>query len=549
MRLKIFFPLLYFLIIPLFFWRKEFLWSKVLLFSFFNLLFLLTSFSQKSGKLPWSFLLWFLWIVLLSFSFLYAKDPYRTFLLFLVQFNLLVFLYLLTKEKADGFIFALFLCLSAIAVSGAGFLQKWGIFMKPFYTKYGEIDISSTFGLSNFSAEYIATASLFSFLLLKKEKWFYLLGIPSLFLTLLYILLSGALAALLGFLAGAGCYLFIIGGRKRWLIAGAGIVFLILIFFFPPLKKFGERLRNIVQMEDAPSLFRIECWKASMRIFLDHPFTGVGGGNFEVYVEKYGSARLEELSDPLNVKVKRPHNDFLQALSESGILSIPFLVFFFLPVFHSFKNKTHEYLPPLLSYIMISLFSFPIQSIPTSGAFFLAAHLAEEDGALKPPRSLHLFLSTLFLLLNLFILYSCWRLHNGEYLRKKAMVHFQKNELLDALSFINKAIKVNPFESDHYFLRGQILHRMRQIPQAVEDFKRFVIKNPYHGKAYYILSLLELSLGRFKDAEEHMDRAFEFKRIKDIPFYCYAYRIYSEAGNREKAEKVLPLCSQKGRTE
>jgi len=538
------FPFLYFLVAPIIFFKKEFIWSKFLVFSLSNTFFLLliTIKGKKENSLSYPFVAWAIFTIFSFLSFVYAEDWYRSFTVILVYFSLLTFLFITEILSPDEKISLVFLSLSSMIVALIGIMQKFGILMKPYYTKYGEIDISSTFGLSNFSAEYIAVAGAFSYSLLRQNKKLYPLTIATFILGISYIILAQALAGFLGFISAATIYI-VFFHRKNFLRAlPFFVIFLILLFLFTPAKNFIKRGKSILKMEDAPSLFRIECWKSALKIFKDHPVFGVGAGNFEVYVEKYGSERLEGLTDELNVKTKRTHNDFLEVLSEEGFFGFSlFLLFFGIAFYNSLKNKKEEFLPPMVAYSVISLFSFPVKIIPTAGAFFFSIYLSFRDWKMEKWKVSKLILYPIFLA-TLLISFFGFRVFKGEYMRRQAIVQTLKGNLHQALFFINKAIEANPYESDLYFLRAQIYHKMkREFPSAIEDLKKFVKRNPYHGKGYYILSLLEYYLMRYKEAAEHMDMAYEYKKLKDKNFYYYAYRIYQSAGFEDKALKALIL--------
>jgi len=538
------FPLLYFIVAPLFFFRKEFIWSKFFVFSLSSVIFLLLiTIKIKKGKgLSYTFFIWAIFTIFSLTSFIYSADWYRSALVISIYFSLLIFLLLAEILSPDEKISLIFLSLSSSLVALTGIMQKFGILMKPYYTKYGEIDISSTFGLSNFSAEYIAVAGAFSYSLLKQDKRFYPLTIITFILGFSYIILAQALAGFLGFISAVSIY-FLFYQRRSFLKAIPLIfAFLILLFLFTPAKNFIRRGESIIKMKDAPSIFRIECWKSALKIFKDHPIFGVGAGNFEVYVEKYGSERLEALTDELNVKTKRAHNDFLEVLSEEGVFGFSlFLLFFGIAIYNSLKNRKEEYLPPVVAYSVISLFSFPVKIIPTAGAFFFSIYLSSKEWRVERWKISNPILYPLFLL-TLIISFFGFRVFKEEYMRREAIVKTLKGELHQALFFINKAIETNPYESDLYFLRAQIYYKMkREFPSAVEDLKKFVKRNPYHGKAYLILSILEYNLMRYKESAEHIDKAFEYKKLKDKNFYYSAYKIYQSAGFEDKALEALIL--------
>ncbi len=542
--LKLAFPILYFFILPLFFLKKEFIWSKFLLFSLFNFVFLFFIIirGKKENQFSYPFIVWALFTIFSLLSLFHTLDPYRSLLIITVYISILIFLLTSETLSPDEKICSIFLSLSSIAVSIIGIMQYFGVFMKPFYTKYGEMDISSTFGLSNFSAEYIAVAGAFSYSLLNYGKKFYPLTIATFIFGISYIILARAMAGFLGFLSSAFFYLIFRYKRNLLKTLPFFAVFLFLVLFFTPAKNFWERGKSILKMEDAPSVFRIECWKSALKIFKDHPVFGAGAGNFEVYVEKYGSEKLEALTDELNVKTKRAHNDFLEILSEEGFTGfLLFILFFGTTFYNALKNKREEFLLPILSYAVISLFSFPSRIMPTTGAFFFSVYLTSKGGKTEKIVGSKTLLFILFILTILISIFGL-KVFKGEAMRRQAIVQTLKNNLPKALFFINRAVEINPYESDLYFLRAQIYYKMkREFPSAVEDLKKFVRRNPFHGKAYYILSLLEFYLMRYKDSAEHMDRAFEFKKQNDKNFYFYAYRIYQSAGYEEKALNALIL--------
>jgi len=75
-----------------------------------------------------------------------------------------------------------------------------------------------------------------------------------------------------------------------------------------------------------PMLVRWQYWQASAKMYADHPFAGVGPGNFPQYYLRYKPAEaLESVTDP--------HNFVLSVLTEYGPLGlIGFLAMIFIPL-------------------------------------------------------------------------------------------------------------------------------------------------------------------------------------------------------------------------
>jgi len=80
-------------------------------------------------------------------------------------------------------------------------------------------------------------------------------------------------------------------------------------------------------------LVRWQYWVASIKMYADHPLTGVGPGNFSIYYPHYKAAgALETVSDP--------HNFVLMMLSEYGSIGlIGFLAIFAIPILRIFTLK------------------------------------------------------------------------------------------------------------------------------------------------------------------------------------------------------------------
>ncbi len=106
---------------------------------------------------------------------------------------------------------------------------------------------------------------------------------------------------------------------------GIGIV---LFLFFAPYGLKG-RLTSIVDLKEHNIQERFNIWQSGWDMVQDHPFTGVGLGNFyEQYVNKYkmDGIRLEWAGE-------HAHNLFLHVLAEMGPLGLIVLLWLFLRFF------------------------------------------------------------------------------------------------------------------------------------------------------------------------------------------------------------------------
>lgn len=95
------------------------------------------------------------------------------------------------------------------------------------------------------------------------------------------------------------------------LIVIAVLLVSVWIGYEPLVKRFGTIQQGAGEYS---VVTRVEFWRASWRMFLDHPLTGVGLGAFPAVYPSYGS------SSSRHERLEQAHNDYLQLLTDAGIV-------------------------------------------------------------------------------------------------------------------------------------------------------------------------------------------------------------------------------------
>lgn len=105
--------------------------------------------------------------------------------------------------------------------------------------------------------------------------------------------------------------------RKLSSLIMAAAMVLGIIFLAP--SQFKSRAETIANYKQETTAWRrIEYWKLGAKMFLDHPITGVGAGNYPLNYKKYGGwERIWRVS----------HNMFVDATAELGIIGISVLLY------------------------------------------------------------------------------------------------------------------------------------------------------------------------------------------------------------------------------
>ena len=65
---------------------------------------------------------------------------------------------------------------------------------------------------------------------------------------------------------------------------------------------------------------RVEVWKTALRVFIDHPWTGYGPGNFYLAFRRYTNWDLVDIVGSVNYVQAHAHNDILHVLATMGII-------------------------------------------------------------------------------------------------------------------------------------------------------------------------------------------------------------------------------------
>ncbi|HUU05705.1 MAG TPA: O-antigen ligase family protein [Patescibacteria group bacterium] len=201
--------------------------------------------------------------------------------------------------------------------------------------------------LKGFTSHWMTYAGLLMFafifffvlLLLRKNKKQSLVISGALAVMLTAIVFSLTRSVWLG-IAGA-LLIFMFFFKAKYFLA-LGPLLLILAFLAPLAVK--NRVLSIVDLQDRSNRDRIHMVYSGLRIFQDHPWTGVGSNNIEKVIagneKRYRHPQAEKINPHL-------HNNFLQILAERGLFAlVSFLLaclFIILQLLKLLKSRTGDW--------------------------------------------------------------------------------------------------------------------------------------------------------------------------------------------------------------
>jgi len=408
-------------------------------------------------------------------------------------------------------------------------------------------------------------------------------------LALIFLLQSRAawLAVLIGFGAAIGVLLldsarFGLSRRARNSLGGiclAGLATLAGgIAIAPTDNPFAQRFRSIFVPPDDPAALpseggRLMIWGITSHMIADHPFTGVGAGNFTIRLHEYFGGDDLDFSN-VHTNWIQPHNDFFWVFAEKGLLGILLFMGCLVAAGAAIRTilcrdaiandrwLTLAACGALVSYITLSCFDFPLERIthqvslavllavitvikhgvqPAAGSFFPTA----------PGRYVRLVAGALIVVaLSLGIAYSLAALRQEKevILARRAWREGQWDETLAAAQRAQTPWKtLDPLASPVAFLEGMAQLRLGRVEEAIEALERAQMQNPNRMYIINNLGMLYARTGRFDEAIECFSLAAQRYPHRIEPFNNLASCLI-ETGRFAEAVELLEQIPEEHRS-
>ena len=388
------------------------------------------------------------------------------------------------------------LSLVSFIIALLGILQSIHIdpFKLPEITGFGSTLISRIF-----VAEYIAAVIPWIFIPILKFRGkkikivFYIL----LFTVLYYIILLRGRAAYVSIFIGSIVLIFyyfknkeksefIYQLKKTLLISLLILIICIgLNFLHSPdieRKDISNTIYSIVDKNYISNVYRFDAWNASIKMFLDNPFTGVGTSMWSGIFPKYNGLIFNDRFIYGNPHIN-PHNDYLEFLSENGVftfvLYLSLIIFVFINILRN-VNKSNLFIFIALSFLhilILSFFSFTKDRIASMLIFYLiiGIYLAFENSEKSSfSISTNAILTISFIILSINFIYIYQR-YNSEKLYIKAIKYKMENEYNEMIK-IFKNINQNIYPLDPNYMplsyyEGIGYYSTNDYKTALEKFK------------------------------------------------------------------------------
>ena len=154
-------------------------------------------------------------------------------------------------------------------------------------------------------------------------------------------------------------FLFYKDSKKQRLLVMVYFIFVTLSIAFIILSKWG-RLMNLENPHN-PIMQRLNYWRISIAVIKDHPFLGIGSGNFQEVFLKYKVG--------WSTDTRYSHNIFLQTWLETGILGLAAMGFLITAFIKKSLLKSKYFFLAGMAFILHNLIDITY-FIPETGLFW-----------------------------------------------------------------------------------------------------------------------------------------------------------------------------------
>ena len=361
------------------------------------------------------------------------------------------------------------------------------------------------------------------------------------------------------------------------------ILIVILLFILPnPLNKEGtviskikERISVTAFSKGYSVVRRIAIWKFTGMMIKDHPFLGLGLGNYKYNSLEY-QARFFEQGENRSLYsygfATRAHNEYLQFWAELGMIGFAIFIWLIICYFNYgiryLKNEKDKQMQGIIIGLMGSvvavlvdaMFGFPLHLPATIVLFWLVIALTviiikRRDGKsaiyinkkdinkkikMEKENNKYLFKYFSYPVIILITLFLCSMIvcpFISLVYQFYGVQNFRKANYDEAIKNYHKAIKWNPYDGLTYCNIGEFLIEKGFYSLALENFEK-AEKYIDHPDLPEKLAYLYLKRGKVEKAISKLIKAISYQKDEKsmVPLYVDLGKIYLQVRNHELAE-------------
>lgn len=414
-----------------------------------------------------------------------------------------------------------------------------------------------------------------------KGVWL-LIGASAMGASIFALILSQTRSAWLGFLAAGLLFVAIMLRYRKQLpvellrrigrVSLGGLLAFVL-FFFVIIKtgqsgNFGQRLVERVQSlynfddADQPSEAvrnmeeRIYVWGKTVDMIKDHPWTGVGPGNWRVLFSLYGSPPQLPGADgeEIDRQMVRPHHMYLHVAAETGIPGVALFyamgLILFVAGFRLLSPSKYPgallpislLLAALLALALDMSFSFPLERMEHAVLLTLICGIifSTLEGKTVPTKNRMVFaLAIPFFAFCILLGKEKWKF--DFYVQKSIEAELKNNAretVNSALKGMSKWIKLDPVcdPMELHTARGYL--KMNEYDKAGVELEKALAYSPYLHRIHNTFAVMYIRKEQYKAAIESLEKSLQYCPDYHPSMVNLAYSYY-RIDSFETSKKIL----------
>ncbi|MDQ3002990.1 MAG: O-antigen ligase family protein [Fibrobacterota bacterium] len=364
------------------------------------------------------------------------------------------------------------------------------------------------------------------------------------------------------------------GLRGKWkqllLAATCSVLVLGIMTSFHGSIPVGMHARLTSSFDPSQNQWRLMLWEKSLRMSRDHPWIGVGPGNWKIEFPRYGTDDIRVVGgerEGTETEFVRPHNDFIWVLCETGLAGGILYLSFFLGLLATCARS--RILSPdgeagtyfacifmgIMGYMVDAAFSFPRERIAHSAFLVLmAASILAFPGTGRkverdryPESRMFLIRNSYWAVLSLAILAVAWgwiRLDSEKSMRQ-ALNARAESRWEDVVASIAKVdVKVYPldaFGNPVMFYSGTASFLLGDRKRAKAAFEDAMRSHPFHAHNLNNLGTLMEQAGDHAKAIDLYERALYLRPgFEEVLLNCVS--VHYNRGDYDRARIWFSKC-------
>lgn len=337
--------------------------------------------------------------------------------------------------------------------------------------------------------------------------------------------------------------------RIRWFHLLIPLALLAMLFVsVDELYTIYHHFETALDVDSGTTRDRLLLAKRSWQLFTEHPWTGVGWGQWPIAIMPFDQFGMS--TESAEHFYQRPHNDFLWLLSEGGIFpALAYIALLAAGLWQAFRKPKSPLRTWLIAsfacYVMISLIAFPLERM--EHRFILALLLAVSFSGKRQSVSMSAKWSWIPFGVSLMCL--AWfvpRLSAERHLaRAKEAMHAAKwRDMLAEVEQVNRHLTIDRTSTPTVWYKAVAQFNLNMKSEAFESFQQAELLNPFHPEV-----LNSLGVCAYEQGNTELAQAYFYKSVRYTTSFGRAWvnlaQLERTAGQSREAFETLAHADPK----